>query len=59
MNSFRPGGYSVMPSLSQRYYRAGKKKKTGAMILQDEKKRKEIFMGSSQALFGMKNSTSF
>ena len=48
-----------MPSLSQRYYRAGKKKKTGAMILQDEKKRKEIFMGSSQALFGMKNSTSF
>lgn len=24
MNSFRPGGYNVMPSLSQRYYRAGK-----------------------------------
>ena len=39
MNSFRPGGYNVMPSLSQRYYRAGKT--TRAMILQDGKKKKK------------------
>lgn len=37
-----------MPSLSQRYYRAGRT--TRAMILQDEK---EIY-SSGQALFGMK-----
>ena len=39
MNSFRPGGYNVIPSLSQRYYRAGKT--TGALILRDGKKKKK------------------